>query len=266
MRIILSKEGLYGNQVILSGEKAKYLISVLRCNIGDEVQVFDGEGSFYKSKISKMDNKKVTIDLLEKVSCDTESPLNLILVQGILKGEKMDMVIQKATELGIKEIIPAITERSQVRYTRKTDRWRKIVGEASRQSGRSMVPIIHEPIEFSSQFTVYSSQLLKGTGNPPIPPLEKGGKGGLGGVIFWEEGGVSLKEAAAKITDSPIHVFTHSPIYVAIGPEGGFTEEEIRLAESYGLITVSLGKRILRAETAAISAITLIQFLMGDIG
>ena len=150
MRIILPKEQIKGQRITISGEKARYLISVLRCNVGDELQVFDGEGSFYKSRILGIDNKKVTIDLLDKISFDTESHLNLVLIQGILKGEKMDLVIQKTTELGVKEIIPAITERSQVRHTRKTDRWRKIAEEASRQSGRAMIPVVHEPIEFKS--------------------------------------------------------------------------------------------------------------------
>ncbi|MEK6582981.1 MAG: RsmE family RNA methyltransferase, partial [Nitrospirota bacterium] len=148
MRIILPKEQIKGQRITISGEKARYLISVLRCNAGDELQVFDGEGSFYKSRISGIDNKEVKIDLLEKIPFDTESPLNLILIQGILKGDKMDWVIQKATELGVKEIIPAITERGQIRETRKAARWRKIAEEASRQSGRTMIPVVHEPIEF----------------------------------------------------------------------------------------------------------------------
>ncbi|MFZ3122875.1 MAG: 16S rRNA (uracil(1498)-N(3))-methyltransferase [Thermodesulfovibrionales bacterium] len=281
MRIILKKEEIKGNRITLSGEKARYLISVLRCSAGDELQVFDGEGSLYKSKITGIENKKVIIDLLEQISLNAESPLNLTLVQGILKGEKMDMVIQKATELGVKEIIPAITERSQIRHTRKVDRWRKIAEEASRQSGRTMIPVVHEPMEFSNFFEGYC--------NPPVPPLEKGGKGGfeslvnshkIKGFIFWEEGGLPLKEAIEKMQDTRYKmqdtrenlsnhpescIMNPASLYLLIGPEGGFSKEEVSLAVSKGLITVSLGKRILRAETAAISAVALIQFLLGDI-
>ena len=266
MRVILKKEEIKGNRITISGEKARYLISVLRCSAGDELQVFDGEGSLYKSEITEIENKKVIIDLLEQISLNAESPLNLTLVQGILKGEKMDVVVQKATELGVKEIIPAITERSQIRHTRKVDRWRKIAEEASKQSGRTMIPVVHEPMEFSNFFEDYC--------NPPIPPLEKGGKGGfeslvnshkIKGFIFWEEGGLPLKEAIHRFANSPIHQFTNSPIYLLVGPEGGFSKEEVSLAVSKGLIAVSLGKRILRAETAAISAVALIQFLLGDI-
>ena len=256
MRIILPKEQIKGQRITISGEKARYLISVLRCNAGDELQVFDGEGSFYKSRISGTDNKEVKIDLLEKIPFNTESPLNLILMQGILKGEKMDLVIQKATELGVKEIIPAITGRSQVRETRKAARWRKIAEEASRQSGRTGIPKVHEPVDFSSWLIANSSLKLKG-------------------FIFWEEGGLPLKEAVKMgIGDwglgigssaNPQHL-NPNPCFIAVGPEGGFTKEEVKLAESMGLIATSLGKRILRAETAAISAVTLVQFLMGDMG
>lgn len=248
MRIILSKEEITGERVTISGEKARYLLAVLRCNAGDELQVFDGEGSFYKSRILGIDNKKVTIDLLDKISFDTESHLNLVLIQGILKGEKMDLVIQKTTELGVKEIIPAITERSQVRHTRKTDRWRKIAEEASKQCGRSKIPIVHEAVNFDELFTIHY----------PSPQ---------NGFIFYEEGGITVKEALKMGIGSSANPQPLNPnpaIFVAIGPEGGFTKEEISLAISKGLITVSLGKRILRAETAAISAVTLVQFLLGD--
>ncbi|MEK7197200.1 MAG: RsmE family RNA methyltransferase [Nitrospirota bacterium] len=302
MRIILPKEQIKGQRITISGEKARYLISVLRCNAGDELQVFDGEGSFYKSRISGIDNKEVKIDLLEKIPFDTESPLNLILIQGILKGDKMDWVIQKATELGVKEIIPAITERGQIRETRKAARWRKIAEEASRQSGRTMIPVVHEPIEFKlllaqdviarSVATKQSHQseiallepalsdkarLLRSARNDKSEGAHNDTRKTLKGFIFWEEGGLSLKEAFQKIktqnADTPPnptldkggHGGVNSQLFVAIGPEGGFTKEEVRLAESRGLIATSLGKRILRAETAAISAVTLVQFLMGDI-
>ena len=233
MRIILSKEEITGERVTISGEKARYLISVLRCNAGDELQVFDGEGSFYKSRILGINNKKVTIDFLDKISFDTELHLNLVLIQGILKGEKMDLVIQKTTELGVKEIIPAITERSQVRHTRKTDRWRKIAEEASRQSGRAMIPVVHEPIEFKSllaqdviarsvasllrrssfgyegwtkqshQSEIVSpepalsdkTRLLRSARNDKNEGACNDTRKTISGFIFYEEGGISLKEA-----------------------------------------------------------------------
>lgn len=240
MRIILPKEEIISEKITISGEKARYLISVLRCIPGDDLQIFDGEGSVYKSKISGIDNKKVILDIQEKSCCNSESNLNLILIQSILKGEKMDFVIQKATELGVNEIIPVVAERSQVRQTRKISRWRKIAEEASKQSGRAFVPVIHE---FKNITDIFNSNKLNG-------------------IIFYEGGGISLSEAI-RLIKSESNILSQ-PFYVCIGPEGGFAEQEVKLAAEKGLVAVFLGKRVLRAETAALSAVTLVQFLMGD--
>lgn len=254
-------------QISITAEKARYLISVLRCKKGDDLIVFDGENNCFRTMIVQVNRREVIAEVLEKFPCDFESPLHITLVQGLLKGEKMDMVIQKATELGVKEIIPVITERSQVRETRKVSRWIKIAEEASKQSGRSMIPIVHEPMNFSDIFTIHSSRF--------IPR----------GFIFYEEGGMKLSEAVSSLvtrhsslnpTTPPIPPLARGDaegikrseggLIIFIGPEGGFTKEEVAFAKEKGLIVTSLGKRILRAETAAISAITLVQFLLGDIG
>ena len=150
----------------------------------------------------------------------------------------MDLVVQKTTELGITEILPVMSERSQVKDTRKIVRWRKIAEEASRQSGRNIVPAVHEPVHFRDFL------------------VSQDGKG----VIFSEEEGMKLSEAVSSLG-------LHAPsLVIVIGPEGGFSEEEVIFAQEKGFLAVSLGKRILRAETAAISAVALIQFLLGDMG
>ena len=231
------------NQISVTGEKAQYLTNVLRCKNGDELIVFDGSGECLKTRIVKAGRRGVTCEVVEKYLCEADSHLDITLVQGLLKGSKMDLIIQKTTELGVKNIIPAITGRCQVRGTRKLDRWRKVAAEASRQSGRSIIPVIHEPLDLRSIFTMNSS-------------IEKHG------FIFYEEGGMSLSQA---MQPNRIH-HKSSPVYIFIGPEGGFTREEISFAKKKGLLVVSFGKRILRAETAAISAVTLIQFLLGDLG
>jgi 16S rRNA (uracil1498-N3)-methyltransferase len=244
------------NRISITGDNARYLVSVLRCKKGDGLLAFDGKGNCLRTNILKADRKEVIVDVLEKFTCHTESPVNITLMQGLLKGQKMDMVIQKTTELGVKEIIPVITERSQAKETRKVSRWRKIAEEASRQSGRTFIPTIHEPVEFNQFFGKAG-----GSGE-----TEKRGHEEMIGLIFWEEGGLSLKEAVHKITSSPIHPASDPPIHLLIGPEGGFTKKEVTFAEGKGFIVTSLGKRILRAETAAISAIALVQFLLGDLG
>jgi 16S rRNA (uracil1498-N3)-methyltransferase len=230
------------NRLSIIGEKARYLTSVLRCRDGDELIVFDGKGYCFRTTILKADKKEVIAEVIKKFPCDTESHINVTLVQGLLKGEKMDMVIQKTTELGVKEIIPVVTARSQLRETRRVARWRKIAEEASRQSGRSVIPIIHEFMNFSDVFNL-------------LQPSNR-----IKGILFYEQGGMKLSEAVSLFVPRLLSIF------IFIGPEGGFTKEEVTLAKEKGLIVTYLGRRILRAETAAISAVTLLQFLLGDMG
>lgn len=217
------------------GEKAKYLSSVLRCSAGDLLSITDHRGNSYSAKIISISRKDVTVEVLGKLDSHPESSLHISLLQGILKGEKMDLVIQKATELGVDEIRPVITERSQVRQTRKLIRWRKIAEEAARQCGRSVIPVVHEPLEMGDTFTTIHGP----------------------GIIFWEQGGERFGTVLNRFRETDeIRLFT--------GPEGGFSEGEIEAASQNGFVTVSLGKRILRAETAAISAVAIVQFSLGD--
>ncbi len=253
-RIYFPISDIKDNRISVTDEKAHYLISVLRCRKGDDLIVFDGKGNCLKTRILKADRREVIAEVIEKFPCNLESSVNIVLVQALLKGDKMDLVIQKTTELGVKEIIPVITERGQIRDTRKVNRWRKIVEEASRQSGRSVVPVIHEVVEFKKFFSTQTS-----INYSPVSPLTEGGSKRCG-FIFYEEGGMQLSDAVSSLVPCP------SAILVVIGPEGGFTKEEIDLAKEKDLIVTTLGKRILRAETAAISAVTLVQFLLGDIG
>ncbi len=239
-RIYLPIDNVKDNRISITDEKAHYITSVLRCKKGDELTIFDGKGDCFRTTILKIDRREVIAEVIERFPCNTESSINIFLVQGLLKGQKMDMVIQKTTELGVKEIMPVITERSQLRETRKITRWRKIAEEASRRSGRGVIPIVHEPVDFNNVLTTYTSRDI------------------LHGFIFYEEGGMKISDAVSSLIPHP------SSIFVFIGPEGGFTKEEITLAEEKGLLVTSLGKRILRAETAAISAVTLVQFLLED--
>jgi 16S rRNA (uracil1498-N3)-methyltransferase len=226
--------------VTLRDEKARYLSTVLRCRKGDPLIIKDNKGSTFAARITGIAGKEVTVQILERQQLDTESPIGITLLQGILKGEKMDFVIQKATELGVREILPVATQRSQVRETRKLPRWRKIAEEASRQSGRDMIPLIREPAEFSSLFG----------GTTPHPGS---------GIVFWEQGGEDLRAALNAFRGARgISLFT--------GPEGGFSEGEIRRASEGGFVAATLGKRILRAETAAVAAVSIVQFVLGDLG
>jgi 16S rRNA (uracil1498-N3)-methyltransferase len=238
LRIYLSNIHSANNQISITADKARYLASVLRCKEGDALVIFNGAGNCFRTKILKVGKKEVIADVMEKFPCNFESPVNITLVQSLLKGEKMDLVIQKTTELGVREIVPVVTERSQLRETRKTPRWQKIAEEASRQSGRTVIPVVHEPVSFQDIFT----------GND------------LKGFIFYEEEGMRLSDSVSSFIPHPLSLF------IVVGPEGGFTKEEVELAKEKGLVAASLGKRILRAETAAIAAVTLAQYTLGDMG
>ncbi len=233
------------NNINLSPDKAHYLLNVMRCKAGDIITVIDGHGKAFQAQIRYIRNGAVFLNILTEIAIDTESSLNLILCQGTIKGEKMDIVVQKATELGVKQIIPMITERAIVKETRKLKRWGKIAEEAAEQCGRTVIPIIHEPVKIQN-FLIQT--------NSEIHHKRKG-------LIFWEEGGkpiaYALKEAAARETS-----IKDMPFHIVIGPEGGLTSQETGLAEESGFIKTTLGKRLLKSETAAIAAIALVQFLL----
>jgi 16S rRNA (uracil1498-N3)-methyltransferase len=221
------------NALRITGETARYLITVLRCRAGDELTLIDSLGRRYRAEIKETGRRDIAVELREAYPPEPEPRVGVVLLQGMLKGQKMDLVVQKATELGVKEIVPVVTERAQVRETRKPQRWRKIALEASRQSGRAVAPAVREPVAFGEFL---------------------GAEGGLRGFIFWEEGGAPLKEAFGPVSEGALHI--------AVGPEGGFAREEVRMAEERGLVATTLGSRILRAETAAIAAVALVQFLL----
>lgn len=222
--------------VRITGESARYLLTVLRCKAGDELTLFDSRGGSYRAEVREAGKRDLTVEVKEAFPPEPESPVGVVLIQGLLKGQKMDLVVQKATELGVREIVPVVTGRAQVRETRKPERWRKIALEASRQSGRAVAPAVREPVGFGE--------------------FLRAGEG-LRGFLFWEEGGAALKEASAPVKEGIVHV--------AVGPEGGFTAEEVRMGRDKGLMVTTLGPRILRAETAAIAAVALVQFLIGGL-
>jgi 16S rRNA (uracil1498-N3)-methyltransferase len=239
-RIFVPSSEIHGGLIILKDEKARYLATVLRCREGDPLVVKDDNGNAFAARITGAAKKEVTIEILRKQDIHMESPLRITLLQGMLKGEKMDLVIQKATELGVSEIRPVVTARSQVQKTRKLPRWKKIAEEAARQSGRDVVPLIHEPAVFA-------------------PLLAEFGALAGRGIIFWEQDGTALSSVLEGFrSPGMISLFT--------GPEGGFSQDEIDAASGAGFFPATLGVRTLRAETAAIAALSIVQYALGDLG
>ncbi len=234
----LSKDLIPGAVFNVKGADARYLSSVLRMKRGQELTVFGPDGFSVATEIASVNKGDIRLEVRELLPERTEPDTGMVLVQGILKGSKMEMVIQKAVELGVREVIPVVTERSQVRTTRKLDRWSRIAGEAARQCGRTITPKVRKPEEFIH----FLNQHAKSRG--------------LQGYIFHE---------AASRTLAPGDRLGSEDIYVAIGPEGGFTSDEVAYAEGIGLSPRGLGHNILRAETAAIAALAIVGFLSGRI-
>ncbi len=251
--------------VELHAEEFNYAKNVLRARHGNEILLFDAKGKEAVGVITRLDRGRLCIQINEvsrNNKTQKESALGIRLLQGIPKGPKMDFIVQKATELGVSEIQPLVTGRTQVdirlKETRKPERWQKIAVEAARQCGRPVAPVIKEPVSFVDFFN-----------------LDEGMNRGAG-IIFWEKGGPGLKElaefflnflsGAGGTLEGAEVKHKNRKISLAVGPEGGFLEEEAALAVEKGFYLAGLGPRILRAETAAIMAVGLAQFLFGDMG
>jgi len=239
VRLFLPPEGLAGKEIRITDENARYLSSVLRIRKGELLVVFDGAGHRYLCRVSNVRRRAVIVEKLKEETYSVESPLRVTIAQGIPKGERMDLIIQKSTELGVKRLIPLITMRSQVRHTDRIDRWRRIATLASQQSGRETIPVIESPVDFDE--FIQRSNSYKG-------------------IIFYEG------ERQRGLRDVLRGFNAEDEIFLLVGPEGGFSGQEVEQSIRKGFITASLGPRILRTETAAIIAMGLIQYELGDMG
>lgn len=233
------ESGAENTRVDVTGGDARHLVKVLRLAKGDEVVAFDGKGGEWSATIAAASPSRVTVALGPKRRAVTESPCRILLGQGIGKGEKLDLVVRAGTELGVAEIVPVLTSRAIATAdgTAKVDRWRRIAEEACKQSGRSVVPVVHAPEDLAAFLVRAKSAALK--------------------VVPWEGGGITLGAAASAASASSAAIL--------IGPEGGLSEKEVVAAEKSGFVAVTLGPRILRTETAGIVAVAALQLLAGDL-
>lgn len=238
IRLFLPALPEHPKTIRLDRAQSRYVVKVLRSRKGDRLTLFDGSGRELLCSILDGGDHVVLAVESQKVS-DIKPLKNIALAQGLIKGQKMDLVVQKAAELGIRTFIPVVTERSQVRTTAKVPRWKKIAAEASEQCRRADVMDIRE-VDTLDNFLSFISRTY--------PKALK--------IVFYEEGGKSLKSFEEEIrTSEDIVLFT--------GPEGGFSREEINLLAGAGFEAVYLGRMILRAETASIVAAGIIQYMGG---
>ena len=244
-RFFLPRSKIEGRRGSIVGAELDHLRRVLRLRPGDHVVAFDDSGWEHEAVIRALNDAQGEVEILRSYRAERESPLAVTLAVAVTKGDKMDYVVEKATELGVKNIAPFVS-----RYTvpklddrkavQRAERWQKIALSAAKQCGRTSLPEVFPLCDYSDLIAERGAAGLK--------------------LFFWE------KEATQTLKQVHMRVPQTESVFLVIGPEGGFTVEEVKIARAGSYITVHLGPRVLRAETAALTALSLVQYLWGDLG
>lgn len=239
-RFFASPAQLRGAVITLALDEAHHLSRVLRLAPGNTAYCFDGQGSEYECEVQRVSRDEVTLKIMSRLGNEVESSLHLTLAQGLTKGDKFDWIVQKAVELGCSRFIPLITEHSEVRRTdgleQKMLRWKRIALEATKQCGRRTIMEIAPAVSVGDLCVSIRDEKKFG-------------------FFFSERKGLKLGNTSVG-----------QEITLVVGPEGGWSERELQQAEDCGLIPVHLGSRVLRSETAAVTAVALAQYVFGDLG
>lgn len=239
-------EKVQENKILIDTEDVTHITRVLRLGVGDELLICDSTGTDYETEIAEISEKKIICEIKNSKKADTESELDITLYQGIPKGSKMEFIIQKCTELGVGRIVPVIMQRCVVKLEnekaeqKKVSRWQKIAEEAAKQSGRGKIPEIAMPKTLKEAMEELKELELS------FVPYECEEQNFLKPVLNQKK---EVKSAG-----------------FLIGPEGGFDASEIELLKENNITCVTLGKRILRTETAGIAVISMLMYEIGDIG
>jgi len=223
---------------------AQHLARVLRLTAGSPVILFNGQGGEYTATIEAVKRDAVTVRIGAHQAIERESPLATTLLQGIARGEKMDQILQKATELGVTRVVPVMTTRSTVRLNaetgpRKHEHWQGVVIGACEQSGRNRVPVLDEPAALATAVGAVDTQLKL--------------------VLAPDENAEPLQSLLTASATPP------ASICLLVGPEGGLDPDEIRVAQLAGFKACRVGPRVLRTETAAPAVLAALQFALGDL-
>lgn len=231
-------------EMSISGQDAHHIGRVLRLQVGDHLIVVAPDGSAGKTEITSIEGDEVTLRLMETIAEDKEAPIGVYLAQGLPKSDKMDYIVQKAVELGVKGIFPMAAEHCVVQYDAKKqqarqERWQKIAVEAAKQCGRTVVPTVEPIKKLANILTSLPEETV---------------------VIMLYEGQAAhgLKEVLAN--------HSGKAYLLLIGPEGGFSAKEVALCEKHGVCIATMGPRILRTETAALAGVSIVMYEYGDLG
>lgn len=237
----VDQSAIEGNRIVITGSDVNHIKNVLRMKVGEEISVSNGtDNNDYRCEIAEIDDDKILCNLMFIKEEGLELPAKIYLFQGLPKSDKMELIIQKAVELGVYEIIPVSTKRAVVKLDdkkakSKQQRWQAISEAAAKQSKRGIIPQVQSLMTIKEAFSYADSLDIKAI------PYEL--QEGMLATKKW------INEAVGK-----------SSIGIFIGPEGGFTEEEIELAKEHGIVPVSLGKRILRTETAGMTVLSILMY------
>lgn len=243
-RFFVTEHAVSEGKITITGPDVKHISRVLRLEPGDALQVVVKEGAEYEAVITEITGQAVFCQVTSEKKDSTEPPIGVTLYQGLPKGDKMELIIQKGTEVGISRIVPVFCERTVVKLDDKKARdrqvrWQRIAEEAAKQCGRINIPKIELPVKFSSAVSETKESTFS--------------------IMPWEEyKSAGLKSTLEKASQTHIEIF--------IGPEGGFSKSEAELAQSKGIHLVSLGPRIMRTETAGIVTAALVLYELGDLG
>ncbi|MGB9880830.1 MAG: 16S rRNA (uracil(1498)-N(3))-methyltransferase [Anaerolineae bacterium] len=256
-RFFVPPNWIKGDTVTISGSVVHQIRDVLRLKPGDNITVLDDSGWEYQVRLATVEQAKVTGQIEQKVLARTEPRTKITLYQSLLKGDKFEWILQKGTELGVVEFVPVVSDRCVIGSVddvskAKFERWQKITLEAAEQSRRARLPRLHVPLLFPQA-------------------CERARRADLA-VLPWEEEKARTLRAMLTTSDSPPikvpgkNLVIRKPfsISIIVGPEGGFTSREVDQARRYGIAPVTLGPRILRAETAALAAIAIILYQLED--
>ena len=234
------------------GTDVNHIKNVLRKSEGENILLCDSKGVEYMCVISEITQERIAAKVIAVNDVSSEPSVPVFLLQGVPKGDKMELIVQKCVELGISGIVPVVTEHTVVKFGSTADRekkqvrWQRISLEAAKQCGRGVVPPVFVPADFDAALTLAEQGMLKDC---------------LKIVPYENEQDVSLRDV---LTEKKAELSCYKGICIFIGPEGGFSKKEIVRAVDAGFITVSLGKRILRTETAGLATVAAIRYEFGD--
>lgn len=245
-KFFVPEENIVDGMAYISGEDVKHIYKVLRLKKDDEVSVNNCCGKEFHGIIYKIDREQVQVKMVRELDLNNESNVDIYLFQGFPKSSKMDLIVQKSTELGVREIIPVFTERVVIKNKngelKKIERWNKIAKEACKQCRRSIIPQVDVPVNLRETIEKLKSMDLI------VVPYENEKK-------------LGIKNMVKKIDRDSI-----KSIAVVVGAEGGFSESEIEMLKKVHSNIVTLGPRILRTETAGFVCISLLMYELGDLG